>query len=133
MELSICIIGCGGQAFQSHLPSLARCLREDGGLRFAGCSDLDEERARRFRAELGQGRSYGDWRRMLREELPDCVLLVTPFTVTAAIAESCCASAFPPCWKSPWARMRCRPGPSYRRPATPARSTRWPSTAATCP
>lgn len=87
MELSICIIGCGGQAFQSHLPSLARCLREDGGLRFAGCSDLDEERARRFRAELGQGRSYGDWRRMLREERPDCVLLVTPFTVTAAIAE----------------------------------------------
>jgi predicted dehydrogenase len=105
--LRICQIGCGGQAKQSYIPSLARYRREHpGALIPAACCDTDAARAEAFR-RLGEfDRAYVSYREMLEAEKPDAVILTTPYTVTAKIAADILLRGFPLLLEKP-------PGDSY--------------------
>jgi predicted dehydrogenase len=105
--LRICQIGCGGQAKQSYIPSLARYRREyPGEVVPAACCDTDAARAEAFR-RLGEfERAYVSYGEMLEAEKPDAVILTTPYTVTAKIAADILLRGFPLLMEKP-------PGDSY--------------------
>lgn len=83
--MRICQIGCGNHARHVYLDALCRCRRALG-LTLAACCDTDPARAEAYRASAGFARWATDYRAMLEEEAPDAVLVITPYTVTPAVA-----------------------------------------------
>jgi predicted dehydrogenase len=71
--VGICIIGCGVIA-EEHLSILRRLE----GVRVLGICDTDPEAARKTGAKFGISSTYSDVDRMLNEQKPDSVHIVTP-------------------------------------------------------
>jgi myo-inositol 2-dehydrogenase/D-chiro-inositol 1-dehydrogenase len=82
----LCQVGCGEHARVAHGPSQAKHAANHKGLELAACSDLDTERAERYREDFGFARHYTDTFAMLDAERPDAVALVVPLEHTAELA-----------------------------------------------
>ena len=93
--MKICVIGCGGIAFQMHGHAYKRyaALHTDAVL--SACCDIDGEKASRFREQFGFKKYYTDFRAMLAEEKPDAVCLNAPVHLTAALASEILELGFP--------------------------------------
>ena len=83
--MKICLIGCGGQAIAAYMPSLIRYKKENEHIIYAGCCDVDLQKATEFKEKTGFTSAYSDHLEMMEREKPDAVILVTPFIHTAKI------------------------------------------------
>lgn len=83
--MRICQIGCGNHARHVYADALRR-VQQEQGLTLTACCDTDPARASAYQAENGFERWATDYQAMLRDEQPDAVLLITPFSVTPQIA-----------------------------------------------
>jgi len=95
MPLKICVIGLGWVADAMHGPAYIKYNRENNGLVFAGCCDIDEKRAVSFRDKYGFKQAYNDWEKMLEKEKPDAVCLLTPYGLIPEIAGKILSSGIP--------------------------------------
>ena len=86
MAVRVCLVGCGSQARNSYAGPLLRYQREHPDTVLACCCDVNEQAVKDYARSVGFQRFSTDCETMLRNETPDAVLLVTPFTVTAALA-----------------------------------------------
>ena len=84
--MKLCLIGCGGHARAAYQPALIRYKAENPSVDYAACCDADIHRAAAFKEDVGFEAAYDHYGRMLSEVMPDAVILVTPYTRTAAIA-----------------------------------------------
>jgi predicted dehydrogenase len=69
-----CFIGAGGHAFRNVYPTFRYAPIE-----LTAVCDLDEARARAYARQFGAERAYADYHRMLAEERPDAVFIVTSY------------------------------------------------------
>ncbi|MFD0696576.1 Gfo/Idh/MocA family protein [Paenibacillus sp. GCM10027628] len=76
-KLKVGIIGCGGIAFQKHMPSLAKT--GDLAEMVAFC-DIVQEKAEKAAKEFGDGhaRVFTDYRELLKDDSIDVVHVLTP-------------------------------------------------------
>ncbi|RWK63388.1 Gfo/Idh/MocA family oxidoreductase [Mesorhizobium sp.] len=74
-KLRACFIGAGGHSYRNVYPAL-RYAPVD----LVGVCDLDQSRADKFAKLFGASRGWSDHRRMLAEEKPDLVFIVTAYT-----------------------------------------------------
>lgn len=70
----IAVVGCGAVAEIYHFPA----LRRNPGCEVVALVDKDEARARRFAAELGTERTFGDYRKLFDLELDGAIVAVPP-------------------------------------------------------
>jgi len=70
----IAVVGCGAVAEILHFPA----LRRNPGCEVVALVDKDEARARRFAAELGTERTFGDYRRLFDLELDGAIVALPP-------------------------------------------------------
>jgi len=84
--ITVCLVGCGGHAHRVYADSLRKYAREIGGVTLAACCDVDAKKAESFREIAGFARCYTDYHKMLEQEKPDAVILVTSYEYTAQIA-----------------------------------------------
>lgn len=95
MAFKICVIGCGGIAFNQHGPAYQEYAREHPGIELAACCDLVEQRAADFSTRFGFHRFYTDMARMLEVEGPDAVCMLVPPEITCELACQVLARRFP--------------------------------------
>jgi len=74
-KLRVGVIGTGMVALQGHIPGW-KLLRKDADI--VGVADILEDRARQVARQEDIPRSYGDWRKMLKELDLDVVVVSTP-------------------------------------------------------
>jgi predicted dehydrogenase len=76
-KLKIGIIGCGGIAFQKHLPSLAKLPELNEIVAFC---DVSKERAAKAAADFGthDAKVYDDYMELLQDKSIDVVHVITP-------------------------------------------------------
>ncbi|MGX9177624.1 Gfo/Idh/MocA family protein [Mesorhizobium sp. BHbdii] len=74
-KLRACFIGAGGHAYRNVYPALRYAPVE-----LVGVCDLDQARADSFARLFGAARGWTDHRRMLAEEKPELVFIVTAYT-----------------------------------------------------
>jgi len=94
-KLKVCLIGCGAIANSKHGPAYKKYKSENPGVEFAGCCDIDENKAEDFKNSFGFKSSYTCIDKMLNEQKPDAVCLITPVNLTAGIAEKILALGIP--------------------------------------
>ena len=68
MPFKICVVGCGGIAFQMHGRAYKKYAALHGDAILAACCDIDEKKAQNFGEQFGFKKSYTDYRAMLGEE-----------------------------------------------------------------
>ena len=74
-NLKVGLIGCGGNMRGAHLPR----IRADGGVRIVGVADPVRAAADRLMERWGDEVPYhADWRKLLRDDSLDAVLISTP-------------------------------------------------------
>ena len=94
--MNICLIGCGNHTHDVYLPSFNRLKTERDDVTLAACCDLDIEKAKSMQSACGFLNCYTDYREMLKKEKPDALFMVTPYYVTADIAEDAAKLCFCP-------------------------------------
>jgi myo-inositol 2-dehydrogenase/D-chiro-inositol 1-dehydrogenase len=95
MSFKICVIGCGGIAFNQHGPAYDKYAREHPGTQLAACCDLAEQKALDFSVRFGFQRFYTDMTHMLEVERPDAVCMLVPPASTCELACQVLAMRFP--------------------------------------
>ena len=83
MDFKICVIGCGSMSSHGHGPSYKRYAQNYDNTILAGCCDLDESRAAKYKADFGFSKYYMDMDLMLDTEKPDAVCVIVPEHLTA--------------------------------------------------
>ena len=74
-KIRIGLIGCGGNMRNAHIPR----LQADGGVELVAVADTAEEPARLLMEKWGKETGfYPDYRRMIRSETPDAVMVSSP-------------------------------------------------------
>ena len=106
MQFKICVIGCGGIAFQMHGYAYRKYAALHNDTRLAACCDIDEKKAHDFKEKFGFEKSYTDFRVMLREEKPDAVCLNAPVPLTASLACEILKAGYPLMMEKPPGRNR---------------------------
>ena len=86
MSLKFCMVGCGYLSVDQHGPSVAGYIERHGGVEFAACCDIDEEKARSFKEKFKLSGYYTDYIEMLDAEKPDAVSLICPVEKTAELS-----------------------------------------------
>ncbi len=82
----ICSIGCGNMANNGHGPSYAKYKKDYPDTVLAACCDLSEEKAKEFKDKFGFEKYYTDYIKMLEEEKPDVVCLMSPVDLTCEMS-----------------------------------------------
>lgn len=97
----ICIIGCGSHSSGVHGPS----LREYAGLNpqaaLAACCDMNAAKAAEYSREFGFMKSYSDFEKMLDDEKPDAVSIVTPVEATFGVVSKVMKKGYPVIFEKP--------------------------------
>jgi len=104
--MRICVIGCGAIANSMHGPSYKKYKMENPKVIFAGCCDIDNNKARDFKTKFGFNEAYTSIDRMLIEQKPDAVCLITPVDLTAGIAEKILNLGIPLLMEKPPGRIK---------------------------
>jgi len=78
LSFKICVIGCGEHASKVHGPSYKKYAQVMKDTVLAGCCDLNEANALKFKEKFGFRKSYNDFRIMLKAEKPDAVCIIVP-------------------------------------------------------
>jgi len=86
MGFKICVVGCGHIANAMHGHAYVKYAGENPDAVFAGCCDIDPERAKAFQSKFGFANAYTDMDDMLKKEKPDAVCLLSPVEVIAGQA-----------------------------------------------
>jgi predicted dehydrogenase len=86
MAFKICVVCCGGIAFQMHGYAYKKYAALHNDVVLAGCCDVDEKKSLLFKEKFGFVKAYGDYREMLKAEKPDAVCLNAPVSLTASMA-----------------------------------------------
>ncbi|MCL2832809.1 MAG: Gfo/Idh/MocA family oxidoreductase [Treponema sp.] len=86
MSFKICVIGCGGIAFQMHGYAYKKYAALNSGTVLSACCDIDINKASGFAKTFGFQKHYTDYREMLKTEKPDAVCLNSPVNLTAAMS-----------------------------------------------
>lgn len=73
-KVRVAFIGAGGHAFRNVYPTF-----QYAPVDLVAICDLDEERAAAFARQFGASASYTDHRKMLEQEQPDAVFIVTTY------------------------------------------------------
>ena len=105
-RVRICVIGAGNFADYAYGPSLRLLAETDPNIVLAGVADIVPEKSRSFSERFGILHSYDDWRRMLAEEHPDGVIVLTPVAATAETACAVLAAGYPVMIEKPPGRCR---------------------------
>jgi myo-inositol 2-dehydrogenase/D-chiro-inositol 1-dehydrogenase len=95
MGFKICVIGCGDMAINGHGPSYKKYAMLHPDVVLAGCCDLDEQRAARFKNQFGFERYYTDVTTMLDREKPDAVCLIVPPQQTETLSLQIMKKGYP--------------------------------------
>jgi len=95
MAFKVCLIGCGAQAHNSYVTPLRKYTEQFPDTELACCCDVNAQAAEAFAKEAGFAGFSTDYEKMLESEHPDAVLLVTPYTVTASIAQKVLSMGIP--------------------------------------
>jgi predicted dehydrogenase len=74
-KLRVGVIGTGMISLQGHIPGW-KGLREDAEI--VAVADILEDRAKQVARQEGIPNAYGDWRKMLRDQAFDVVVVATP-------------------------------------------------------
>jgi myo-inositol 2-dehydrogenase / D-chiro-inositol 1-dehydrogenase len=92
-NFSLAVIGAGIHAETNVFPSLANHLLAD--VQKKAVCDLDEAKARRMAALCGCGRTYTDYREMIRKEHPDGVIVCLNGSLHPEVVTTCVAMGVP--------------------------------------
>jgi len=82
----ICLIGCGIMANNSHGPAIKMYTKQNEGIQFAACCDIDEARAKSFAQKFDVPAWYTSIPAMLDEIKPQAVCLIAPVPITAELS-----------------------------------------------
>ena len=82
----ICVIGCGAMSQSGHGPSFKKYAEDYEGVVLAGCCDLNEEMAIKYKEAYGFEKHYTDYNAMLEEIKPDAVSLICPVKLTKPLS-----------------------------------------------
>lgn len=74
--MKLCVVGCGGMAFSTHLPAIKRYEKLNGGITLTACADIREEEAKRLSEQYAVPRYYRDYQEMLEKEKPDAAVCI---------------------------------------------------------
>ncbi len=85
MAFKICTIGCGNISNSNHGPAYKRYKEANPDVILAGCCDLDEEKARRYKESFGFERYYTDLHEMIEKEKPDAVCAAVNEAIAAEV------------------------------------------------
>lgn len=83
---TICAIGGGYMSSNGHGPSIKKYAADREGICLAGCCDINEERAIKYKENFGFQKHYTDYRKMIEECKPDVVSVIMPVDLTAKVA-----------------------------------------------
>ena len=106
MPFKICVIGCGGIAFQMHGHAYKKYAALHDDTILSACCDTDQKKASDFREQFGFRKSYTDFREMLKNEKPDAVCLNAPVPLTAVLSCEILRLGFPLILEKPPGRNR---------------------------
>jgi len=106
MPLTICTVGCGYIARAMHGPSYLKYQAEHSGAVFAGCCDIDINKAESFKSQFNFCKAYDDMNEMIRKEKPDAVCLLSPVEMTASLAADVLGQGIPLLLEKPPGRTR---------------------------
>lgn len=95
MAFKICVVCCGGIAFQMHGYAYKKYAALHDDVILSGCCDTDEKKALSFKEKFGFVKAYTDYREMLEAEKPDAVCLNAPVDLTAAMAVEILKRGYP--------------------------------------
>lgn len=82
----ICVIGCGAMSTSGHGPSFKKYSEDYPDVKLAGCCDINEEAAVKYKNEFGFEKHYTDFNVMLDEVKPDAVSLICPVALTKTLS-----------------------------------------------
>lgn len=82
----ICVVGCGAMSLGGHGPSFKKYSEDYKDVVLAGCCDIIEEAAIKYKEEFGFEKHYTDFNVMLDEIKPDVVSLVCPVALTKPLS-----------------------------------------------
>ena len=82
----ICVIGCGAMSLSGHGPSFKKYCADYKDVRLAGCCDINEEAAKKYKKLFGFEKHYTDFNIMLDEVKPDAVSLICPVKLTKELS-----------------------------------------------
>lgn len=82
----ICVVGCGYMAMQGHGHAFMKYKNDYTKVSLAGCCDVDEEKAIKFKEKFGFEKYYTDYEKMLEEINPDVVSLICPVNLTKQLS-----------------------------------------------
>ena len=106
MPLTICTVGCGYIARAMHGPSYLKYQAEHSGAVFAGCCDIDINKAESFKSQFNFCKAYDDMDEMIRKEKPDVICLLSPVELTASLAADILRQGIPLLLEKPPGRTR---------------------------
>jgi predicted dehydrogenase len=95
MVFKICLIGCGRHSRTVHGPSFRKYADLNPQVILAACCDMDAMKAAEYSREFGFMKSYTDFEKMLDEERPDAVSIVTPVEATFGVASKVMKLGYP--------------------------------------
>lgn len=84
MSFKFCLVGCGSFSNLFHGPAIREIINHLPSVEFAGCCDIVEDKAKRFRRSFDAAGHYTDIADMLDRVSPDAVLVAVPPPVTFA-------------------------------------------------
>ncbi len=82
----ICVVGCGYMSKGGHGPAFKKYHNEYQDVCLAGCCDIDEEKAVKYKEKFGFEKHYTDYKAMLNEINPDVVSLICPVNFTKELS-----------------------------------------------
>lgn len=84
--LNIAIIGCGYMANDVHMPCILKYINEHNSVKVVACSDIIEEKAKKFAEKYSIDRYFTDYNEMFRTLKPDIAVCLVSENVIADTA-----------------------------------------------
>lgn len=82
----ICVVGCGAMSRSGHGPAFKKYFEDYKDVVLAGCCDINEETAKKYKEQFGFEKHYTDFNVMLDEIRPDVVSLLCPVALTKPLS-----------------------------------------------
>ena len=95
MIFKICLIGCGNHSSNVHGPSFKKYASLNPQAILGACCDIEESKAAEYSQEFGFMKYYSDFEKMLDDETPNVVCVVTPVEATFDIASKVMKRGYP--------------------------------------
>ncbi|MEN6313809.1 MAG: Gfo/Idh/MocA family oxidoreductase [Clostridiaceae bacterium] len=95
MIFKICLIGCGAHSSGVHGPSLKKYAAMNPQAILAACCDMDAVKAAEYSQKFGFMKNYTGFEKMLDDECPSVVSVVTPVKATFDVVSKVMKRGYP--------------------------------------